>query len=493
MKRWLYINLVLLMMLPTAALAQLSLDSCRRMALANNKPLAMSMLKHDVAYNTRKAARTKYLPRVDALGSYVHTSKEVSILNSEQKNALNFGTNYGLPIEHGIGNIINGMADQGIISYQTAQELGALVQKYGGELVEAGDAFGGKIRDAFRTDTRNVWAGSVMLTQPIYMGGAITAGNKMADIAEDLSRNDIENTRQNTIQAVDKAYWTVASLHNKKQLAESYKALVDKLNDDVHKMIEAGVATKADGLRVDVKANEADMTLVQVDNGLSLAKMLLCQICGMEISDDIVLEDEGKDNIATEEIIEADTQKALDNRYDLKMLENANEISKQSVKLARAEFLPQVALTGGYLISNPNVFNGFEKKFAGVWNIGVMVHIPVWNWMEGAYKVRAAKALSNITSMQVSEAQELVTLQIKQQDFKLQQARKRLVTTQKNINSAEENLRCANVGYKEGVIEVSEVMAAQTAWMMAKSQQIDAEIEVKMASIDLKKAMGVLE
>ena len=150
-------------------------------------------------------------------------------------------------------------------------------------------------------------------------------------------------------------------------------------------------------------------------------------------------------------------------------------------------------MTGGYLVSNPNVFNGFERKFAGVWNIGVLVEIPVWNWFEGVYKVRASKTATTMAELSLTDMQEKISLQVSQCRFKVKEANKKLFMAQKNIKSAEENLRSANLGFKEGVIESTDVMAAQTAWQKAQSQKIDAEIEVKLAQVNLKKALGILQ
>ena len=144
------------------------------------------------------------------------------------------------------------------------------------------------------------------------------------------------------------------------------------------------------------------------------------------------------------------------------------------------------------MVSNPNVFNGFQRRFAGVWNVGVMVRVPVWNWFEGDYKIRASKAATNIACMELNDVQEKIDLQIAQSRYKLSEAQKRLSVTQKNIASANENLRCANIGFREGVMETTDVMAAQTAWQQAQSQHIDAQIDLRMSQIGLRRALGVL-
>ena len=473
----------------------LSLDSCRAMALRNNKQLNATKLKREAFAYTRKAARTKYLPKADALGGYEYFNKEVSILNNDQKSALShLGTNAMTRMSAGITDIITGMATKGLITPEIARELGARMNNIGGSLANQGDQLGQQINDAFRTDTHNFWSGAVMVRQPIFMGGAIIAANKMADIAEQMASNDYEGKVQNTIYTIDETYWLVVSLKQKKRLAESYRDLVQKLDDDVKKMINEGIATRAAGLQVDVKVNEAEMAITQVDDGLSLAKMLLCQLCGMPVSSDITLEDEDSSEFAViEETTEYSNETAQNNRTEIKLLENTVDLSRQATKLIRAAYLPHIALTGGYIVSNPNVYNGFEKKFSGVWNVGIIMHIPVWNWFEGSYKVRASKAATAMAELEVSDVREKINLQVAQNQYKLKEAQKRLVTATKNLKNAEENLRCANVGFREGVMESTEVMTAQTAWQAAHTQKIDAEIGVKMSQIALKKALGVLQ
>lgn len=453
------------MAVPAMAQQTLTLDSCRAMALGNNKTLTASKVQRTMAEQTRKAARTKYLPHLDVIGGAIFSSKEISILNNTQKSTLNnIGTNLG-----------------GMLGVTDPRVTGAL------------DKIGQGVTDAFRTNNRQMYMVSAMLTQPVYMGGAITAANRMADIAETMAANKEEASRQAILHDIDNTYWTVVSLRHKQKLADSYLTLVKKLDNDVEKMIKEGVATRADGLKVNVKVNEAEMQVTQVEDGLSLAKMLLCQLCGMPIESRITLSDESSENIDLgESIAIGDTAQAIDQRPEVGLLQNAVDLSIQSTKLVRSAFLPQVLLAGGYLMTNPNVYDGFTKKFAGVWNVGVMVRIPVWNWLEGTYKVRAAKAATTIATLEMDETKEKIALQISQSNFKLNEAYKKLSMAKKNVEKAEENLRCANVGFKEGVLQTTDVMEAQTAWMQAQSQKIDAEVDVKISQVNLKKALGVL-
>jgi hypothetical protein len=307
----------------------------------------------------------------------------------------------------------------------------------------------------------------------------------------EMAGNNVDNVRQSTLYAVDNAYWLAVSLKNKQRLAQEFLNLVKKLDDDVHKMINEGVATRADGLKVDVAVNNAEMTLTQVENGVSLAKMLLCQLCGLPLNGNQPLADDESSELSG---IFIDNVNVSDSTYssrpEVRMLQNTVELSQQATKLVQAVYKPHVALTGGFTFSNPNVFNGFDKWFDGVWNIGVLVHIPIWNWGEARYRYDATRAATRIAQMELSDIQEKISLQVEQSKFKVAEAQKRVVTARKNLSSADENLRCANVGFKEGVMTVTDVMAAQTAWQKAQTQKLDAEIDLRLAKLSLQKALG---
>ena len=470
--------------LPAGAQRVLSLDSCRQMALRNNKQLGVSKVKQDVAANLRKSARTKYLPHVSAIGSYQYTSEPVSILSEAQKTEFsNLGTTIGTGLSQSMADLM-----------EHVPHLATVMGRVGPVTEKLLNGLGQKIVDAFDTDTRNLFVGSVMLTQPVFMGGSIIAMNKMADINEQLAANSLDARRQATIYKLDQAYWQVVSLYHKQQLAQSYLDLVKKFDTDVYKMIEEGVATKSDGLSVDVKVNEAEMTLTKVNDGLVLSRMLLNQLCGLPLDEQVTLADEQAAEIAVVELTPAlDVEKAVENRPELKMLQNTVDLSKQTTNILKAGNLPQVVLTGGYAASNPNLLNGFERKFRGFWNVGVTMRVPLWNWGDVMYKVRASKGATSIANLELAEARELIELQVNQSTFKVEEANKKLTMAQKNIQRADENLRMANLGFREGVITPTTVMEAQTAWLQAQSQKIDAEIDVKMSQVDLQKALGTLE
>ena len=466
---------------PVEAQHVLSLDSCRAMALRNNKQMSVQRVKQEVAKNIRKAARTKYLPHVSAVGGYVYTSKEVSLLSDDTKDALsNLGTNSVNHLQTGLSTAMPVLSTL----FGGAAGVTSLMNGMAGTLNQLGEG----IIDAFHTDTRHMFGGSIMVTQPVFMGGAIIAMNKMADIGEDMAANATEQKRQVTLYNIDKAYWQVVSLRHKQKLAQGYLDLVKKLDGDVQKMIEEGVATRSEGLSVSVKVSEAEMAVQKVNDGLALSKMLLCQMMGLPIKEDITLADE--ENLTSG--LSPWRGSSFEARPELKMLDTGVEMSRQATRIMKAGALPQVALMGGYAVSNPSLVNGFEKKFHGFWNVGVLVRVPIWNWGDVMYKVRASKGATAIVSLERDEAREKIELQVNQSTFKVDEAHKRLTMAEAGIKRADENLRTANLGFQEGVISPTVVMEAQTAWLQAQSQKIDAEIDVRLSQVDLQKALGVL-
>lgn len=486
------LNLILLLTLALASHAQrvLTLDSCRALALANNKELRMSQEKVKAAHYEQKAAFTNFLPKIDVGGTYMRTQKEISLLSDAQKNAIgNVGTAVGAQLQQ-FGNQLQQIA----VSHPELLPLLEPLSGVMGQLPGALNGVGQGIVDAFRTDTRNLYAGAATLTQPIFMGGKILAYNKITKYAEQLAASQHATGMQDVVMSTDQAYWQVISLVNKKRLAESFVELVRKLDSDVNKMLEEGVATQADALSVRVKVNEAEMALVQVEDGLSLSKMVLCQLCGLPLDTEIRLADEEMEDLALPDTFtESNVNTALANREELKSLELASKIYRQKVNVARAGYLPSIGLTASYLFSNPSLFNGFENKFRGTWGIGVVVTIPVFHWGENIYKVRAAKAEANIARYRLDDAREKIELQVTQNSYKVNEAAKKLAMAEKNMEKAEENLRYANFGFREGVIPTSNVLEAQTAWLSAQSGKIDAQIDLKMSEIYLNKSMGTLD
>ena len=435
----------------------LTLEECRNLAIQNNKELQISGEKIKMADNEKKAAFTKYFPQLSANGAYMWNQKDINLL------------------------------DMGALSSSLSSSLGGLAQLPMIQHLMSG------VNDMQHLDVQNIWVGNVSLVQPVFMGGKIVNYNQITKFAKQLAESMNNLQLQDLIYKTDETYWQVISLVNKKKLADAYVDLLRKMDSDVTAMIYEGVATEADGLSVKVKLNEAEMAQTKVENGLALTRMLLAQICGLTLEEDLSLADEKLDNFPVETTqASADLNEAFMNRNELRSLDLATKIYKRKERIALAEMLPNVALAANYFVTNPNVFNGFKNDFAGMFNVGVMVKVPLSGWWEGTYRRNSAKAETRIKTLEWQDAREKIELQVNQSVYKVNEAGKKLIASSRNMENAEENLRRANFGFEEGVIPALNLMEAQTAWVSARSSLIDAQIEVKLTEVYLSKALGKL-
>ena len=435
----------------------LTLEECRNLAIQNNKELQISGEKIKMADNEKKAAFTKYFPQLSANGAYMWNQKDINLL------------------------------DMGTLSSSLSSSLGGLAQLPMIQHLMSG------VNDMQHLDVQNIWVGNVSLVQPVFMGGKIVNYNQITKFAKQLAESMNNLQLRDLIYKTDETYWQVISLVNKKKLADAYVDLLRKMDSDVTAMIYEGVATEADGLSVKVKLNEAEMAQTKVENGLALTRMLLAQICGLSLEEDLSLADEKLDNFPVETTqASADLNEAFMNRNELRSLDLATKIYKRKERIALAEMLPNVALAANYFVTNPNVFNGFKNDFAGMFNVGVMVKVPLSGWWEGTYRRNSAKAETRIKTLEWQDAREKIELQVNQSVYKVNEAGKKLIASSRNMENAEENLRRANFGFEEGVIPALNLMEAQTAWVSARSSLIDAQIEVKLTEVYLSKALGKL-
>ncbi|MDE5958662.1 MAG: TolC family protein [Muribaculaceae bacterium] len=456
---------------------QLTLDECRQMALQNNKQMQIGAEKVKAAGYQKKEAFAAYLPAIDFNGGYVYNQKNLSLFDSDQL----------LPIK---------TFDLKTQSYQFSVVKNPLtgepVKGPNGQPIPEQVAYLPK--DAMTFDIHNVFFGAVTLTQPVFMGGKIVAMNKLTGYAEELAREMHSAGAQDVIYAVDAAYWQVVSLEAKHRLATEFVALMDSLDSDVRAMVRQGVATRSDQLSVDVKLNQAQIDLTKVKNGLSLSKMALAQICGLPISDEYTVAEDLSRVIPDAEIASTyNMEDVYARRHDIRALELGGKITGQQKNVALSSMLPNVALVGAYSFSSPNVFNGFKNRVNGGFSVGVGVNIPIVHWGGNYNKYRAARSQQTVMELQLDEAKEKVELQVTQAAYKAQEALKTYDMTLTNMAKADENLRTAKVGFREAVLTADDVMKAQTAWLQANSEKIDAAIEVHLCDVYLSKVLGTLD
>ena len=456
-----------------------TLKEYEEFALQNSKSLKVSQERINAAENLRKAAFTQFLPSFQAVGTYMWNQKNISLLSEDA--LLPVGTkmadgSFGFTADQISNNwtIIDGQPvplDADGVPFNPKTNPEKILWKQYAYLPKSELTY----------DVHNVFAAGIGFTQPIYMGGKIRELYNIAKTSEEMARLQTDNQQEELIISVDQAYWTTVSLINKKKLAEKYVELLTKLENNIQAAIDQGVATRGDLLNVKVKLNEANLALTRATDGVTLSKMALFRVCGLDLNGDFGLADEDINQASAQELDPAyNKAQAIDNRFEIRELENLSKISHSQVNIARSRFLPNIVASANYLTTNPNTFNGFENKFKGMFSAGVALTIPIFHFGDRIHTLRAAQSEERIVRHRIDEAKELINLQVTQANFKVREANKKL-----------EAALSRGLSYKEGIISVTDLLAAQTAWISANSDKIDAGIDARLCELYLRKAVGL--
>lgn len=443
---WVFVLAVWLLFGGNLAQAQqiLTLDSCRAMAVENNKLLKAESYKQQQAEAKLREVNINFFPKVSLQGAFVHMDKPVKLVDWD--NML------------GPFNI--------------------LVPPM--------------IRSLTTIDLDNIWVGNATLIQPLFMGGKIVAGHHMAAKAVSLSKTMAETKRTEVEQQVEETYWQVVTLKSKESLLIQLIKLLDDAVNDVDIAIKEGVATKADGLTIRVKRSEAEQNLLKVQNGLYLSRMLLAQQCGMglnadyQVADEVDLEIMNIDTEVQAPMDSMELNRKVELRSEIRSLRLADTLFKHKERMETAAMLPKLALVGTYTTSKPNLFSAPRNNFDGTWGIALVMQVPITDIFTGVEKRKQAHAERMVKQQELAEAHEKISLQIKQTLLNNQEAHKQMSAARLNLNRAQENLRYAQIGYKEGVIPLLNLTGAQTAWAQAHDNLIDAVVALRLSECKIK-------
>ncbi len=429
-----------------SAQERLSLEDCRERAKTQSRLLQQRDQEIAAAHARKQEVFTKFFPQVSARGIYLHMQKELHLINWDQP----LGSfNFLIP--------------------DRLRHLGTI-------------------------DLRNVYVANITAIQPIFLGGRIRSGYQMASLAEKLQTELRATTATEVENKVDEAYWQVVSLVSKEKLLNQLVALLEQTVKNVDASIEAGVATKADGLSVRTKLSEAEVKRSQVINGLQLSKMLLADLCGLDEGTPFTLADE-----ATLELTlpsptnhaDEDLTLAIERRSEVRSLRLVDSIYRKRISLESSSLLPKVYGFASYSATNPNSFNGQKKEFGGQYYLGLMLEVPISDLFSGSFRRRTAQAEHRAKQLELAEARSKISLQMKQALRKADDARRSYDAAMKAVAMARENMRYAKVGYEEGVIPLLNYTMAQTAWMSAQDSLIDAQIQVLLSESKLKSILAL--
>lgn len=483
------------------------LQECRQLALENNKSLKIAEENVRAAKSLSKAAFAEFFPNISGYGTYRYNQKNLSLLGEDAHlpvGVLDGDGNFGTGITSTSTPTPN--ADGTFTFEESAiNNKFTLIDGKPVPLDAQGNPFDpGKNpenlqwknyavlpKDAMEFDIHNIFVGGISFVQPVFMGGKIIQLNNIAKSNQAIAEARVQEKTEELLVNVDEAYWRVVSLENKVQLAKEYRKLVAELDKNMQALQDEGLATKADVLKIKVKLNEADVSLTKAENGLNLSRMALNQLCGLPLEERIELKDAKlEETIEVQPVVSI--EQAWANRPEIKMLTQAGSIAEANRKIMASRFMPTIALTGGYVTTNPNVFNGYEKKFNGMFTLGVTAVVPLFHFGEKIHTLNASRSQAVIAKLELEEAKEKIELQIHQNTYRISESLKKQEMTRRNVEKAKENLSYAQEGFDAGVITSTDLLMAQTAWLSAKSEYIDATVDVKLNNLYLKKSTGNL-
>jgi len=469
------IAIIILSLVTTIRAAEImDLPVCRQKALAHNHQMKIAEQEMAVAMQNRKATFTNFLPRVDLVGNYTHTNNYFRYqydLSGEMGTLLN-----------GIGqyySLTNGGANL-LVDDPLYRTLAAMGQN--GLLPTEIDLTLGE---------KNTYILTTSLTQPLYAGGKIRNLYQISRLLENIARANKDLTESQTIEKVDELYWQLVALRAKVELAARYLEAIEAHYRDLQNYHAEGLVTDNILLTVQVKRDEAGLSLFKAQNGVKLVQMALCQIIGYPLDWEIIPE-ASLDGEYLSFVQNANFMVGKSLRPEITILENSVAVANRNVNIARSRYLPNVVLTANYIGLNPNPYNSFKREFGSDIAVGLSAQMDIFHWNERGHQLAAAIHTRKVCEAKLAETRELITLETQQAVFRLNESARRVEMTANNVKQAEENLRITENNFREGLCNSSDVLDAQVIWQRACSENIDSKTEYRLNEIRLKKALGEL-
>lgn len=445
--RYLYTLLLLMLGLSGSAQKVLTLSDCREMSLAHNKKNKISSLQIDKAKQDVATYQAKFFPHLSAQGNYLFSSGKY-----EQ-------TIPGMKIP---------------ILSQTPPHI-----PNGGLLVTPA------IPLSFSLN--NSWLAGVMLTQPLYTGGKIRSAFKMAKLGKDMSLLNRRLTNADILYETDNAYWTVIKVQELVTVAHKYHDVVEHLLKDVQNAFDEGMVSRNEILKVQVKLNEAKLQSKRAENGVVVAKMHLCHLIGLPLTEEI--------QVTEKELEKADDVNIISDiqlRPEYQLLTKNLDLKYQEIRLARADYLPQVGVIGGWSYSDMLKFNGDKVMTGNSFSAMFSVKIPLFQWGEGISKVRSKKIEHQMAQLQRDDASEKMLLEMTMSLNAVEEAKLEVDMTKESLNQAAENLNVSKDQYDVGLETLTNHLEAQTLWQKSWAELVEAKAKLRLSEVNYLKSSGQL-
>lgn len=445
----------------------LTLDKARQLAIESNEELKIASMQKEKALSQQAIARTHRLPAFSASGT-------TAIYQSE-----NLEMELILPTK--APNLVTGELEPNILIHpETGQPV---VGPDGNPL------FNMYAWLPLEVNMQGAYLLGVTATQPLFAGGRINAGNRMANIGVSMASENIRLQRMNVIAEADNAYWTFVSVTQKVVLAELAVEMLTEFVRLAENSYQVGMVSRNDVLKAQVEHNNAILDLKTARNGHELSRINLCRIVGLPFDTQIMTEDTIIE--INQPVTDALFAFELNQRPEYRLLEKNIELSEQNIRLARAEFLPEAGVQLGY-----NHIGGIEigpDNFSNTsFNVMGSIRIPIFQWGQGANKISSARIDMEMRKVELERNRKLMQLEVEQSRLNMLLARERIEMNKFALDQAAENLRMIRDSYQLGRETMTDLILAQTQWQQAYSELIDANANFRLTETAWLKATGRL-
>ena len=424
-----------------------TLQQLKDSALHNNIAIRNARHSIDAAQQQRKEAFTKYFPNISGTGLWFNANK--------------------------------GMAQTELnLSEQITPELGmALAQSLP---TEALAALGNPVSISMM---KNGTIASVTAVQPVFAGGQIINGNKLAKVGEDVSRLQLQLSENEVEKQTEQYYWQLVSLQEKMKTIEAVEALLADIYKDVDVAVKAGVAMRNDLLQVQLRQNDVESQKVKLQNGISIVRLLLGQYCGLNNEQFSVKNPELRDDLS-QQTIKQDYDQALQGTAEYQLLNKQVEVTKLQRKMEVGKNLPTVGVGAGYnyhnLMENDHTFG----------MIFATVSVPISDWWGGSHAVKRKKIAQQQAEEQLADHAELLKIRMQKAWNDVEESRQQQTIAKRGIDQAEENLRLNRNYYKAGTSKMSDLLEAQLLYQQALDKHTDACADLQNKLLEYRQATG---
>ena len=441
---------ILLMLLGCAAVSAqslpmdsclLSLDSCKALALRNNLEIKNAALDVQAAQEVKKQAVTKYFPNVSVMAGGYYAAKPL--------------------IEYGIDDIGNA---------QARQWLHNLYYEYGAAI---------GLPDRISMCENGVMTGA-MLVQPVYMGGQIVNGNKLAKVGVEAAELQGQLTEDRILQQVEEYYWLIISLQEKKKTLQQALTFLDTLRRDVTTAAEAGLVSHNDVLKVKLKWTEIYNNREKLQNGIRLATLALGQTIGQDTGILILTDTIGK--ISEWGASWTDPGAAVMGRKEAQLLDIQVDAEELKKKMALGETLPHLTIGGTASYGNL-VFDHYSANALAF----ATLQVPLTGWWEASHKLKQHDILVQKAKNERADLMRKMYLETLQASNNVDEAYNQYKLMELALQDAEANLHDVKADYDAGLVPVSDLLEAQTLLLQAQNQRTDALIDLKIKAEHYKK------